>query len=155
VRSSPERVSAAGLTRAALTASSCIIELAIADEVEEAEIEEMESRVYKIRPFGSAEKGRANVAKEKAGLAPADEDRLGVNMRDLGPAGAWRLRCNPACCSDGRYRQAGHCQGPCHPCHVHDPRHEAWCVSRNQQCLILPRASLLPVSSMLPHADGR
>jgi hypothetical protein len=55
----------------------------------------MESRVYKIRPFGSAEKGRANVAKEKAGLAPADEDRLGVNMRDLGPAGVWRLRCRP------------------------------------------------------------
>lgn len=67
---------------------SCIIDLAIQENVAEEEIEEMESRIYKIRPFGSSEKGRNAAARERAGIVDEDEQRrLGVNMRDLGPGG--------------------------------------------------------------------
>lgn len=68
---------------------SCIVDLALADNVPEEEIEEMESRIYKIRPYGSAEKGRTAAARERAGIIAEDEDgkRLSVNMRDLGPGG--------------------------------------------------------------------
>lgn len=60
--------------------------------MEEDEIEEMESSVYKIRPFGSTEKGHIAAARARAGQQVADADRLGVNMRDLGPGGRSFLR---------------------------------------------------------------
>jgi DNA replication licensing factor MCM4 len=66
-------------------ALSCIIDLAIEDAthgvhspVAEEEIAEMESRTYKIRPFG-----KPDIDGEKEG----DRKGMGVNMRELNPGG--------------------------------------------------------------------
>jgi hypothetical protein len=65
---------------------SCIIDLAIEDAthpvhgpVSEDEISEMESRTYKIRPFGKADVESGQKGTERKGI--------GVNMRELNPGG--------------------------------------------------------------------
>lgn len=72
--------------RARAHTHSCIIDLAINEHCSEAEIEELELLIFKIRPFGSAEKGRQAEARMQAGITRADDAHQGVNMRDLGPA---------------------------------------------------------------------
>lgn len=65
---------------------SCVIDLAIRENALEEEIEDLESQIYKIRPFGSAEKGRQAEARLQAGIRRPEDEGMGVNMRDLGPA---------------------------------------------------------------------
>lgn len=65
---------------------SCVIDLAINENCSEDEIEELEAQIFKIRPFGSAEKGRQAEARIQAGISRPDDLTQGLNMRDLGPA---------------------------------------------------------------------
>lgn len=63
-----------------------MIDLAIREGVNEDEVEDLEAAIFKIRPFGSQEKGRQASARIQAGLARPEDRNVGVNMRDLGPA---------------------------------------------------------------------
>ena len=71
-----------------------MVDLVIADmasgahgPVDEADVEEVEAQIYKIRPFGSPEQGHKHAAEQREfGAVPETEARLSVNMRDLNPA---------------------------------------------------------------------
>jgi DNA replication licensing factor MCM4 len=82
-----------------LTPHSCLIDLALTDlesgnfvddhdRVTEEDIEEIEARVFKVRPFASGEQGRQAASQDPSKDATAADDGgegIGVNMRDLSP----------------------------------------------------------------------
>lgn len=64
--------------------------------VPEAEIEEIDARVYKIRPFGTYSVPESVKTGGIAMSIPKDERSLGINMRELNPQG---MACLPHCLS--------------------------------------------------------
>ena len=76
--------------------SSCMIDLAWKDHdnnpasVPETEIEDIDSKVFKIRPFGTYEVSESARIGGVPVRIPKEDRNLGINMRELNPQGVPR-----------------------------------------------------------------